>query len=127
MKKPTFLEPTDVIYIHTNQIEEYGGEAGIRDLNLLLSAISQPKQSFGDQYLHENLFSMAAAYLFHICKNHPFIDGNKRTALASALVFLEINGISIKHSTKLYDLTIKTASENITKAEIETKLQKLAR
>ena len=73
----------------------FGGEAGLRDEGLLESAISQPHATYAGQWLHGNLYEMAAAYAFHICKNHPFLDGNKRTALACALVFLEINGVSL--------------------------------
>jgi death-on-curing protein len=69
----------------------YGGAYGVRDLNLLSSAIYMPEASFNGNYLHETIPAMAAAYAFHICQNHPFIDGNKRVALASSLVFLDIN------------------------------------
>jgi len=92
---PTFLTFLEILEIHADQIERYGGSAGIRDTGLLESAIAMPATSFGDKYLHEDLFEMPAAYLFHITKNHPFVDGNKRAGAASALVFLAINGIEI--------------------------------
>ncbi len=95
MKAPIFLTLAEVIDIHANQIELYGGQTGVRDLGLLQSALAEPDASFGGQWLHEDIFLMAAAYAFHVCQNHPFFDGNKRTALASALVFLELNGISL--------------------------------
>src|SRR5438105_60286 len=91
-----FLTLDEVLEIHSDQIDRYGGAHGIRDLNLLQSAIAMPQSGFGEQYLHESVFAMAAAYLFHITQNHPFVDGNKRTGLASALVFLELNNISIE-------------------------------
>jgi death-on-curing protein len=95
MKSPVFLTLAEVIDIHSNQIDLYGGQNGVRDFGLLQSALAQPEASFGGKWLHEDIFSMAAAYAFHICQNHPFFDGNKSTALASALVFLELNGISL--------------------------------
>lgn len=95
MDEPIFLTLAEVIDIHSNQIDLHGGEGGIRDLGLLQSAISQPQASFSGEWLHSDIFSMASAYAYHICKNHPFLDGNKRTALASALVFLELNSIEI--------------------------------
>jgi death-on-curing protein len=94
--KPIYLTLAEVIAIHSNQIDLYGGQPGMRDLGLLQSAVAQPEAGFGGQWLHEDIFAMAAAYAFHICQNHPFVDGNKRTALASALVFLEMNGISLE-------------------------------
>jgi len=95
MQSPIFLTLAEVIDIHSDQIELYGGQNGVRDFGLLQSALAQPDASFAGEWLHENIFLMAAAYAFHICQNHPFFDGNKRTALASALVFLELNGISL--------------------------------
>ncbi len=95
MKSPVFLTLAEIIEIHANQIQLYGGQEGTIELGLLQSALAQPEASFAGEWLHEDIFSMAAAYAFHICQNHPFVDGNKRTALASALVFLELNGISL--------------------------------
>ena len=95
MKNPLFLTLAEVIEIHKDQVTQYGGTLGLRDMGLLQSAIAQPEGSFSGRWLHEDIFSMAAAYAFHICQNHPFLDGNKRTALASALVFLEMNNVSI--------------------------------
>jgi death-on-curing protein len=87
-----FLTLSEVLLILDNQIRNYGGIYGIRDIRLLSLAIYVPESSFGKQYLYETIPAMAAAYAFHICQNHPFIDGNKRVALASSLVFLDING-----------------------------------
>lgn len=106
-----FLTLAEVIDIHADQIERYGGSHGIRDLNLLSSAVAMPSASFGGEYLHTDIYEMASAYAFHIAQNHPFIDGNKRTGLASALVFLELNGISVSFQTNnLYDAMITLAS-----------------
>ncbi len=95
---PTFLSLSEVLRIHNDQIERYGGTPGIQDLNLLQSAIAMPMAGFKGRFLHNDLFEMAAAYLFHIVRNHPFIDGNKRTGIVCALVFLELNGIEIHAS-----------------------------
>ncbi len=82
----------DVLRIHEDQLSRYGGAAGIRDQGLLESSLAQPRASFGGKFLNPDLPSMAAAYLFHLVKNHPFIDGNKRTGAVAARVFLRING-----------------------------------
>src|SRR5208282_2439667 len=95
MRAPVFLTLAEVVELHADQIQRYGGGDGIRDINLLISAVAMPYASFSDQFLHADIFEMAAAYAFHLSQNHPFIDGNKRTALASALVFLAMNGNTI--------------------------------
>lgn len=88
-----FLPVEQVIFYHDRLIEQYGGLTGIRDIGLLLSALEMPKASISGEYLHKTIFDKAAAYLYHIVCNHPFIDGNKRTGAFSALVFLDINGV----------------------------------
>ena len=124
---PDFLTVDDVLMIHEDQIELFGGASGIRDHGLLESAIAQPQMSFGDTFAHRDLFEMAAAYLFHLTSNHPFIDGNKRIGLASALVFLEINGIEITQGTDLlYELTMSVARGSADKLEITQALRSLA-
>jgi death-on-curing protein len=87
-----FLTMSEVLLILEDPIRNYGGIYGVRDINLLSSAIYMPESGFGGQYFHETIPAMAAAYAFHICQNHPFIDGNKRVALAISLVFLDIKG-----------------------------------
>ena len=89
--EPEFLAVDDVLQIHDEQLAAYGGVAGIRDQGLLESAVAMPQASFGEVYLHEDLSHMAAAYAFHIAQNQPFLDGNKRTGLVAALVFLDLN------------------------------------
>ena len=128
MRPPRFLTLVEVLSILQDQITRYGGEFGIRDLNLLSSAIAVPQASFGGQTLHADLFEMAAAYAFHICQNHPFLDGNKRVALASALVFLDLNGVIISDSEdRLYPLMMKVAQSDAGKPAIAETLQDLAR
>jgi len=114
-----FLTLDNVIEIHQNQIFNYGGNPKLRDKNLLISALAQPNSTFNSKYLHNNIFEMAAAYLFHIVKNHPFIDGNKRTGIVSTLIFLSINGIEVETTNKELELmVIAVASSKINKAEI---------
>jgi death-on-curing protein len=116
---PQFLARDDVLESHAEQISRYGGTEGIRDVGLLESALAQPQATFGGQYLHADVFDMAAAYLFHLVKNHPFLDGNKRVGLEAALLFLEINGHSIEATDEaLVDLTLQTAQSQATKQQI---------
>jgi len=114
-----FLSYEQILFIHKNQIKNYGGVYSIRDKNLLKSAIAQPKITFKGKYLHENIFQMAAAYLFHIVNNHPFVDGNKRTGLVVALVFLEMNNIIINETNeKIEKNVLKIAQGKMNKNEI---------
>jgi death on curing protein len=92
----------------------------------LSSAVAMPYASFSEQFLHGDIFEMAAAYAFHISQNHPFIDGNKRTALASALIFLEINDISIvDEKGVLYESMISLAIGELTKSDFARILKEL--
>jgi death on curing protein len=88
---PSFLTLSEVLEIHTDQLARYGGAPGVRDLGLLTSALAMPAATYGGMFLHADAPEMAAAYLFHIVKNHPFVDGNKRTGAVAALVFLALN------------------------------------
>lgn len=99
---PVFLTLAEVLKFHTRQLELLGGAEGVRDISLLESALAQPESGFGGHWYHADLFEMAAAYAFHICKNHPFFDGNKRTALDAALIFLEINGIDFRNPKEIF-------------------------
>ena len=126
MKKITFLTLVEVVEIHSDQIQHYGGSEGIRDMNLLSSAVAMPYASFSGMFLHSDLYEMAAAYAFHICQNHPFVDGNKRTALASALIFLELNGVSISDSQgKLDEAVVSLASGDVNKVDFAKILREL--
>jgi death-on-curing protein len=82
-----------VLAIHEEVLAAHGGLSGLRDRALLESAVAAPQASFGGQPLIRNPIEIAAAYLFYLCRNHPFVDGNKRTALAAALVFLDANDL----------------------------------
>ena len=114
-----FLSMEDVLALHANQVDLYGGEYGVRDSELLDSAVAQPRATFGGNFLHEFPFEMAAAYLYHIVQNHPFFDGNKRTGAVAALVFLDFNGIEIDAPKGLlYDITMSVATGQAGKPEI---------
>ena len=127
MKEIRFLTIDEIKAIHKNQIELYGGTSEIRDENLLLSAIAMPNAGYSDRYFHSDLFQMAGAYCYHICQNHPFVDGNKRTALASALVFLDLNGIMIfDNASSLYEIVLSVAEGKINKIDIADCLRRLA-
>ena len=93
---PVFLTLPEVLQVHRDQADRYGGHQGIRDLGLLQSAIAAPSAGYSGGYLLDDVYEMAAAYLFHIVRNHPFVDGNKRTGLASALLFLYVNDIEVE-------------------------------
>jgi death on curing protein len=119
MKVPLFLTLNEVIEIHKDQMQRYGGRIGIRDLELLKSSVSMPTAGFGGEYLHTDVYEMAAAYLFHIVRNHPFMDGNKRTGVVSALVFLILNGIKISADEDgLENMVISVAEGKTVKSEI---------
>ena len=119
MAEPHFLDMDRVMRLHRSLIEHYGGVDGTRDVNLLHSAISQPQAAFGGNYLHAFPYEMAAAYLFHIVQNHPFLDGNKRTGAAAAIVFLAMNDIEIDSDEQgLVDLTMDVATGKSGKEEI---------
>jgi death-on-curing protein len=109
--EPVFLSLGEVLVIHRDQINRYGGDLGIRDLGLLQSALAMPASSFGGRYLHGDLFEMGAAYLFHIVQNHPFVDGNKRTGAVSALVFLELNGIEVDVDEGAFENMVRSVAE----------------
>jgi death-on-curing protein len=125
VKTAFFLTFDEVIEIHKDQILKYGGLTGIRDLELLKSSISMPSAGFGGEYLHSDVYEMAAAYLFRIVRNHPFIDGNKRTGVVSALVFLSLNEIEISaHEDSLVTMVVSVAEGKISKSEIALFLRK---
>ena len=124
---PDFLSLQDVLLLHQDQIDLYGGDLGVRDLGLLESAIAQPQATYGGDHLHGDLFEMAAAYLFHIVQNHPFVDGNKRTGAVAALAFLDLNGVEIDAPKgSVYDLTMSVATGQAGKGEIAAFFRKYA-
>lgn len=114
----TFLSIAEVMAIHEDMIHRYGGSLGLRDLPLLESAVGMPEATFGGQYLHDGIPSMAAAYCFHLVANHPFIDGNKRVGAAAANVFLEMNGWTLDSDNDSYaEFVLGVASGRIDKRE----------
>jgi death on curing protein len=116
---PVFLGLDEVIEIHTDQIKRYGGQPCIRDMNLLKSSIAMPTAGFGGDYLHTDIYEMAAAYLFHIVRNHPFIDGNKRTGAVASVIFLMLNGIEINAEEDSFEkMVLEAATGKIDKAAI---------
>ena len=116
---PLFLDLDRVLRTHRSLIEAYGGAEGVRELGLLHSAVMMPQASFGGQFLHKDLFEMAAAYLFHIVQNHPFLDGNKRTGAAAAIIFLALNGVEVRADEEgLVELTLAVAEGKSGKGEI---------
>ena len=124
---PRFLELAEVLEIHRTRIELYGGSHGVQNLSLLVSALAQPSTGFGGAYFHQDLYEMAAAYLFHIARNHAFVDGNKRTALACCLIFLDLNGIEIDTDpSELEKITLATAVGELDKVSIAEFLRQSA-
>lgn len=112
-----YLTPEQVLFIHYRLIEETGGSHGLRDIALLQLAIARPMAAFGGDDLYPDIFTKAAALMHSLIKNHPFIDGNKRTAITSSSIFLLRNGFQIIASNKeLEQFTLEAAS---TKIEIE--------
>ncbi|MBX7151758.1 type II toxin-antitoxin system death-on-curing family toxin [bacterium] len=123
-----FLPLELVKLIHANQIHRYGGLPGIRDHGLLESALAQPKMSAGGRLIHKNIFEQAAAYGFHLCKNHPFVDGNKRTAFVSMYVFLFNNAYEIVATEgEAYLAMMKLANGRLSKNEVVSWLKKNCR
>lgn len=112
--EPVFLSLPEVLEIHRDQIERYGGSPGVRDVGLLQSALAQPAATFAGQFLHADLFEMAAAYLFHIVQNHPFVDGNKRVGTAAAVVFLLMNDHEPTASNKDLETLVLSAAQGQT-------------
>jgi death on curing protein len=113
-----FLTLDEVVAIQRDQIERYGGSLGVRDWGLLKSAVAMPAVTFGGQYLQADLFDMAAAYLFHIVQNHPFIDGNKRVGAVAADVFLALNEVRLVASQDSYaELVLSVAGGEASKPD----------
>ena len=116
---PQFLPLSKIIELHERQIRLYGGEPSIRDMNLLESALAMPMSGIGDSYFHAFPFEMAAAYMFHIVQNHPFVDGNKRTGAVAALVFLALNNIEIDMAEDVFERFVRAVAKGeVQKPEI---------
>ena len=116
-----FLSIEDIVAIHEDTIFNEGGLDGIRDLGLLESAATMPQQKFEQTYLHKGFAAKAAAYLYHITQNHPFYDGNKRTAAMASLIFLDVNNVTTLPSPgELEKTTLSVASGKTSKDQLIT-------
>jgi death-on-curing protein len=114
-----YLTYQQVISIHDDLLKNFGGLSGIRDKNLLLSALEMPKIAFGNKKMYPSIFGKTAAYLYHLVQNHPFNDGNKRTAYVVVLVFLEINHATIKFEINdLEQIVLTTANGKLNKTQL---------
>ncbi len=112
--------------IHAEALARFGGANGVRELALLESAVAAPQASFGGKPLYGSLAEIAGAYLYYLCKNHPFIDGNKRTALGACLVFLRLNGIEPRADGAEWEaLTLDVASGAIDRDGATARLKRL--
>jgi death-on-curing protein len=119
VKDPDFLTLDDLLALHADRIEAYGGSLGVRDVAGLSSALGMPSATFGGQFLHPSIPEMAAAYLFHVSQAHAFVDGNKRAALAAALAFLDLNGHElVADPDALYELCLGVAAGTTSKSEV---------
>jgi death on curing protein len=114
--------------IHGEALSRFGGLNGVRDENLLASAALTPQSSFAGKSPYTDLIDVAAAYLFYICRNHPFLDGNKRTAMMSAIVFLRLNGIDPAPDSGRWErLMLDVAASKIDRQETTERLRKLVK
>jgi death-on-curing protein len=115
VNEPVFLSRDQVLELHRRSLEEHGGLNGLREPGLFESALMQPEAVYA--YAQGDLADIAAAYAFHLAQNQPFLDGNKRTAAASALTFLELNGVGAEHfdGQQLYDAMIAIAERRMDK------------
>jgi death-on-curing protein len=112
--------------IHAEAIARFGGIKGVRELALLESAVAAPQASGGGKSPYKDLAEIAAAYLFYLCKNHPFVDGNKRTALGACIVFLRLNEIEPKaDGPEWMELTLAVAESAIDRDETTARLRRL--
>jgi death-on-curing protein len=124
---PVFLSMEDVLALHAEQLERYGGSAGLRDPGALESAIETPRATFDGEYLHGSVFEMGAAYAFHIAESQAFVDGNKRAGLNAALVFLLLNGWEVPDpGGRLYDAMIAISARTMNKSDLAKLLEDLA-
>jgi death-on-curing protein len=120
-----FLTLEDVLALHDELIQRYGGTPGLRDAGLLEAALAMPQAGFGGQYFHEFPHEMGAAYLFHLVRNHAFIDGNKRVALACAILFFKINRVPYSITEEeAVKLTLAAASGQMDKGAVTAFFQK---
>ncbi len=124
MQDPVFLRAEDILFIHQQELKTAGGAEGLRVPDAVEACVEAPKASFEEEYL-QDIFQMAASYIACLAIRHPFIDGNKRTALASALTFLFVNGYSINESydEELADLLLSFLVNKVSKDELAESLR----
>lgn len=112
--------------VHAEALAKFGGSDGVREMALLESAVAAPQASYGGQSVYADVAEIAAAYLFYLCRNHPFIDGNKRAALGACIVFLRLNGIEPKPDAPEWEeLTLAVAASVLDRDETTARLRKL--
>jgi len=127
-KEARYISLDEVVALHHNLVQKYGGSHGIRDFDLLISAVSRPQASFGGEDLYKNIFSKASALLHSLVLNHPFIDGNKRTGSASCIRFLYLNGYVLKaKNEELVKFVLAIASKKLDSDGIVVWLKKRSR
>lgn len=120
------LTPEQILEIHSAAIRLFGGSPGLRDSALLQSAAAAPQATFGGKSTFPDTVEVAAAYLYYLCSNHPFVDGNKRVALGACLVFLELNGYTPSADSEDWEnLTLAVAAGLLNRDEITATLRKL--
>ena len=120
-----YLTAEQVLFVHYRLVSETGGEHGVRDLGLLESAVARPQATFDRQELYPDAFEKAAALMESLINNHPFVDGNKRTGIACAILFLQQNGISfVAKNGDLEKFTLRVASSETGRSEIAQWLKK---
>lgn len=120
------LTTEQILEIHSAAIRLFGGAQGLRDSALLQSAAAAPQATFGGKSTFSDTVEVAAAYLYYLCSNHPFIDGNKRAALGACIVFLELNGyVPSQDSEDWENLTLAVAAGLLNRQEITATLRKL--
>ena len=125
MKSPTqYLSITKVLFVHDRAVKEFGGSFGIRDIGLVESAVARPQASFDGNDLYQSIYDKTAALLQSLLKNHPFVDGNKRTALISAGIFLKMNGLNLTNNHKEeVEFAVKVDNQNLTLEQISNWLK----
>lgn len=122
-----FLDVQEVLELHAAALARWGGMEGVRDLGALSSAVMQPQASFDGEYLHGDLFLMAAAYAFHIAEAQAFLDGNKRAGVLAAAIFLDRNGVRVpEQEDVLYLALLEVSERTMTKAQLADLLRELA-
>ena len=123
-----FLTVDIVGEVHEAAITDFGGSPGLRDRGLLESAVAAPQATYGGQSVYADLTEVAAAYLFYLCRNHPFVDGNKRVALGSCLLFLRLNGLKPMPDGPAWEqLTLGVAASQLDRDQTTRRLKRLVR